>query len=49
MRNKSCYLCLLVPFEDWLSENVSEDDFLEVVAYVKNEWQKDLEIINMFD
>ena len=49
MRNKSCYLCLLVPFEDWLSENVSKDDFLEVVAYVKNEWQKDLEIINMFD
>lgn len=49
MKNKVCYLCLLVPFENWLSENVSEDDFIEVVAYMKNEWQKDLEIINMLN
>lgn len=49
MKNKASYLCLLVPFENWLSENVSEDDFIEVVAYVKNEWQKDLEIINMLN
>lgn len=47
MKNRSCYRCLLVPFKHWLSENVSEDDFLEVVRYVRSEWLKDLEIINM--
>lgn len=47
MKNKSCYRCLLVPFKHWLGENVSEDDFLEVVRYVRSEWLKDLEIINM--
>lgn len=46
MTSKSSYLCLLVPFEHWLSGRVSEDEFKEVVAYIKNEWQKDLEIIN---
>lgn len=46
MSSKSSYLCLLVPFEHWLSDRVSEDEFKEVVAYIKNEWQKDLEIIN---
>lgn len=46
MTSKSSYLCLLVPFEHWLSDRVSEDEFKEVVAYIKNEWQKDLEIIN---
>lgn len=44
--NEASYLNLLVPFENWLSERVSEDDFKETVAYVKNQWQKNLEIIN---
>ena len=48
MKNKSCYRCLLVPFRYWLRDNVSEDDIVEVVSYIKSEWQKDLEIINMF-
>ena len=48
MKNKSCYRCLLVPFRYWLRDNVSEDDVVEVVSYIKSEWQKDLEIINMF-
>ena len=47
MFNEASYINLLVPFETWLSDKVSEDDFKETVAYVKNEWQKDLEIINM--
>ena len=47
MFNEASYINLLVPFEAWLSDKVSEDDFKETVAYVKNEWQKDLEIINM--
>lgn len=49
MTSKSSYLCLLVPFEHWLSDRVSEDEFKEVVTYIKNEWQKNLEIIKMFD
>ena len=44
--NEATYLNLLVPFENWLSERVSEDDFKKTVAYVKSEWQKCLEIIN---
>lgn len=48
MTSKSSYLCLLVPFEHWLSERVSEDEFKEVVAYIKNEWQNRQEWINMF-
>lgn len=47
MTSKSSYLCLLVPFEHWLSDRVSEDEFKEVVAYIRNEWQKNLEWINM--
>ena len=46
MFNEASYINLLVPFETWLSDKVSEDDFKETVAYVKNEWQKDREIIN---
>lgn len=46
MYNEASYLNLLVPFENWLSERVSEDEFKKTVAYVKDEWQKDLEIIN---
>ena len=37
MTSKASYLCLLVPFEDWLSDKVSEDEFKEVVAYIKKE------------
>lgn len=47
MTSKSSYLCLLVPFENWLSDRVSEDEFKEVVAYIKNEWQKRQVWINM--
>lgn len=47
MTSKSSYLSLLVPFEHWLSDRVSEDEFKEVVAYIRNEWQKNLEWINM--
>lgn len=46
MYDEASYLNLLVPFENWLSERVSEDEFKETVAYIKNEWQKNLEIIN---
>lgn len=49
MKNKARYLRLLVPFRWWLRDNVSEDDCVEVVSYIKSEWQKDLEIINMFE
>lgn len=43
MISKASYLCLLVPFEKWLSERVSEEEFKEVVAYIKNEWKKNEE------
>lgn len=46
MYNEADYINLLVPFQTWLSNKVSEDDFKETVAYVKNQWQKNLEIIN---
>lgn len=49
MKSKASYLCLLVPFEHWLSENVSEDDFKEVVSYIRNEWQIHLDIVSIFD
>lgn len=49
MKNKARYLSLLVPFRWWLRDNVSEDDCVEVISYIKSEWQKDLEIINMFE
>mgnify|MGYP000715846572 CR=1 FL=1 len=45
--NEESYLNLLVPFENWLSERVDVDEFKEMVAYVKNEWQKNQEYINM--
>lgn len=47
MNSKASYLCLLVPFEHWLSDRVSEDEFKRTVAYIKNEWQRNLEYINM--
>lgn len=49
MSSKASYLCLLVPFEQWLSERVSEEEFKEVVAYIKNEWQKNEEWIKMLE
>lgn len=45
--NEESYLNLLIPFENWLSERVNVDEFKEMVAYVKNEWQKNQEYINM--
>ena len=47
MNSKASYLCLLVPFEHWISDRVSEDEFKRTVAYIKNEWQRNLEYINM--
>lgn len=49
MKNKARYLRLLVPFRWWLRDNESVDDCVEVISYIKSEWQKDLEIINMFE
>lgn len=47
IKNEESYLNLLVPFENWLSVRVDVDEFKEMVAYVKNEWQKNQEYINM--
>ena len=49
IHSKASYLCLLVPFEHWLSERVSEDEFKKTVAYIKNEWQKNEEWIKMLE
>lgn len=45
--SKANYLCLLVPFRRWLRKNFAEDEVIEIVAYIKNEWQNSLEIIKM--
>lgn len=47
--SKASYLCLLVPFEHWLSERVSEDEFKKTVAYIKKEWKRNLERIKMME
>ena len=47
MTNKASYLCLLVPFQHWLSERVSVEECKEIVAYIKDEWLKNLEWIKM--
>ena len=49
MGSKASYLCLLVPFEHWLSERVSEDEFKKTIAYIKKEWQRNLELIKMVE
>lgn len=49
MISKASYLCLLVPFEKWLSERVSEEEFKEVIAYIKNEWKKNEEWIKTLE
>jgi len=47
MTSKASYLCLLVPFQHWLSERVSVEEYKEIVAYIKDEWRKNLELIKM--
>ena len=47
MTSKANYLCLLVPFRRWLRKNFAEDEVIEIVAYIKNEWKNSLEIIKM--
>lgn len=49
MISKASYLCLLVPFEHWLSERVSEEEFKKTIAYIKNEWKRNLEMIKMLE
>lgn len=49
MNSKASYLCLLVPFEHWLSERVNEEEFKKTVTYIKNEWQRNLEWIKMVE
>lgn len=49
MKSKASYLCLLVPFEHWLSDSVSEDEFKKTVTYIKNEWQKNEEWIKILE
>ena len=49
MTSKASYLCLLFPFKRWLSERVSVEECKEIVAYVKDEWRKDLELIKMLE
>lgn len=49
MNSKASYLCLLVPFEHWLSDRVSEDEFKRTVAYIKKEWKRNLEMIKMLE
>ena len=49
MTSKASYICLLVPFEHWLSERVSEEEFKKTVAYIKNEWKRNLERIKMLE
>lgn len=49
MTSKASYLCLLFPFKRWLSERVSVEECKEIVAYVKDEWRKNLELIKMLE
>ena len=49
MHSKASYICLLVPFQHWLSERVSEEEFKKTVAYIKNEWHRNLEWIKMLE
>lgn len=45
MASKADYLRLLVPFRWWLRKNFAENEVKEIVAYIQNEWQENLEII----
>lgn len=49
IHSKASYLCLLVPFEHWLSERVSEEEFKKTIAYIKNEWKRNLEMVKMLE
>lgn len=49
MHSKASYICLLVPFEHWLSERVSEDEFKKTVSFIKKEWHRNLELIKMVE
>ena len=49
MTSKASYLCLLVPFQRWLSERVSVEECKEIVAYIKDEWRKNLELIKILE
>ena len=49
MTSKASYLCLLVPFQRWLSERVSVEECKEIVAYIKDEWRKKLELIKILE
>lgn len=49
IHSKASYLSLLVPFEHWLSERVSEEEFKKTVAYIKKEWKRNLEYIKMVE
>ena len=49
MTSKASYLCLLVPFQHWLSERVSVEEYKDIVAYIKDEWRKNLELIKMLE
>ena len=49
IHSKASYLCLLVPFEHWISERVSEEEFKKTIAYIKNEWKRNLEMIKMLE
>lgn len=47
INSKASYICLLVPFQHWLSDRVSEEEYKKAVAYIKNEWHRNLEWIKM--
>mgnify|MGYP003397749069 FL=1 len=49
MTSKASYLNLLVPFQHWLSEKVSVEEYKEIVAYIKDEWRINLEWIKMVE
>ena len=49
MTSKASYLCLLFPFKRWLSERVSVEECKEIVAYIKDEWRKNLELIKILE
>ena len=49
MTSKASYLCLLVPLQHWLSERVSEEEYKEIVTYIKDERRKNLELIKMLE
>lgn len=49
MNSKASYICLLVPFQHWLSDRVSVEEYKKAVAYIKNEWHRNLEWIKMVE